>query len=65
MNDNGELMISKFSQMGKECQNESLHGHLIEVIVDTDYLDEMAGIMGDCDYLEALTGEITELEVIG
>lgn len=44
---------------------EGQNGHLIEVIVDTDYLDEMAGIMGDCDYLEALRGEVTELEVIG
>lgn len=44
---------------------EGQNGHLIEVIVDTDYLDEMAGIMGDCDYLEALAGEVTELEVLG
>ena len=44
---------------------EGQNGHLIEVIVDTDYLDEMAGIMGDCDYLEALQGEVTELEVLG
>lgn len=43
---------------------EGQNGHLIEVIVDTDYLDEMAGIMGDCDFLEALTGEVTELEVL-
>ena len=43
---------------------EGQNGHLIEVIVDTDYLDEMAGIMGDCDYLEALNGEVTELEVL-
>lgn len=44
---------------------EGQNGHLIEVIVDTDYLDEMAGIMGDCDFLEALQGEITEMEVLG
>lgn len=44
---------------------EGQNGHLIEAIVDTDYLDEMAGIMGDCDFLEALRGEVTELEVIG
>lgn len=44
---------------------EGQNGHLIEVIVDTDYLDDMAGIMGDCNYLEALQGEITEMEVLG
>ena len=44
---------------------EGQNGHLIEVIVDTDYLDEMVGIMGDCDFLEALRGEITEMEVLG
>ena len=44
---------------------EGLNGHLIEVIVDTDYLAEMAMIMGDCDYVEALNGEVTELEVLG
>ena len=43
---------------------EGLNGHLIEVIVDTDYLAEMAMIMGDCDYVDALNGEVTELEVL-
>lgn len=43
---------------------EGQNGHLIEVIVDTDYLAEMAMIMGDCDYIDALNGEVTELEVL-
>ena len=44
---------------------EGQNGHLVEAIVDGDLLDEMAAVMGDCNYLEALTGEITKLEVIG
>lgn len=43
---------------------EGQNGHLIEVIVDTDHLAEMAMIMGDCDYIDALNGEVTELEVL-
>lgn len=43
---------------------EGQNGHLIEVIVDTDYLVDMAMIMGDCDYIAALNGEVTELEVL-
>lgn len=41
-----------------------MDGHVLEVIVDTDYLDEMAMVMGDCDYLEALNGQVTKLEVL-
>lgn len=42
-----------------------MNGHLIEAIVDTDYLEDAALIMGDCDYIEALNGAVTELEVLG
>lgn len=41
-----------------------LNGHLTEMIVDTDRLDNMAMLMGDCDYLAELTGEITEIVLI-
>lgn len=38
-----------------------LNGHLAEMIVDTARLDNMALLMGDCNYLAELTGEITEI----
>lgn len=38
-----------------------MDGHVLEVVVDTDYLDEMALVMGDCDYLEALSGQVERI----
>ena len=38
-----------------------MDGHVIECIVDTTTLDEMAMVMGDCDYLAHMTGIVTEI----
>lgn len=38
-----------------------MDGHVLECIVDTNTLDEMALVMGDCDYLDHMNGAVTEI----
>lgn len=38
-----------------------MDGHVLECIVDTNTLDEMALVMGDCDYLAYMNGAVTEI----
>lgn len=41
-----------------------LNGHVLEMLVDTNKLDNTARFMGNCDYIEAITGTITKIERI-
>ena len=41
-----------------------LNGHVLEMLVDTEKLDDTARFMGNCDYIEASTGTITKIERI-
>lgn len=38
-----------------------MNGHVLECIVDTNTLEEMALVMGDCDYLSYMNGPVTEI----
>lgn len=41
-----------------------LNGHVIEMLVDTDKLDDTAKYTGNCDYIKAVSGTITKIERI-
>ena len=67
--DNGEryevgLIMADAKQMCHTRNNEGwvgVNGHVFEMVVDTDVLNQTAKVMGDCNYVPELEGKVIEI----